>query len=173
MNLLDILIIAVVLFGLWRGFVAGAMKTALSLISWLAALVAATRLASSVSAMFVGVTDNAVLQTALGFLSVFLVVMVSLQLTVYVFGKTLKALKLDFLDKIAGAVLGAAIGVLKVLVILSITAPLLARLPVWQTSALAPNLLPLAPFAKTLLYEMADGVWQQVDRPIFETPNKH
>lgn len=172
MNLLDIIITAVVLFGLWRGFVAGAMKTALSLISWLTALVAATRLASSVSPMFVGVTDNGVLQTALGFICVFLVVVVSLKLIVYVFGKTLKALRLDFLDKIAGAVLGAATGVLKVLVVLSITAPLLTRLPIWQSSALAPNLLPLAPFAKTLIYKMADGIWQQVDRPVFETKHQ-
>lgn len=165
MTVLDMLILAIVLWGLWRGFQLGAMKTAVSLIAWLAGLVAATRLASLVSGMFESITNNTVLQLALGFLSVFLVVVILLQLIVSVFGKALKALKLDFLDKLAGGVLGAATGTLKVLVILSITAPLLTKHSIWHNSILAPALLPLAPIAKALMYEAAKEVWEEMDDP--------
>lgn len=165
MTLLDMAIAAIVLFGLWRGFLAGAMKTALSLASWLIALVAASRLASSVAPLFVGATDSAVLQLAMGFLAVFLVVMVMVQLIVYLSSHALKALKLDVLDRLAGGVLGAAVGVLKVLFVLSITAPLLTKLPMWERSVLAKALLPLAPTAKALLVHTAEDVWHSIDVP--------
>lgn len=162
MSILDIIIALVVLIGVWRGFRQGAMQTVILLVAWLAALVAATRLANVVAPSFVGVVDDAVLQTALGFLTVFLLTIALLKLVVYFFAKALAALKLSFVDKLAGGVLGAGLGVLKVLVVLSLIAPLLIRLPVWQTSPLAQSLMPFAPMAKQLVFEAVGKAWDEI-----------
>ena len=49
MSGLDIVIAVVVLIGLWRGFQVGLIKTAVGLVGWFIALIAATRLAGSVA----------------------------------------------------------------------------------------------------------------------------
>lgn len=164
MSILDIIIAVVVLIGVWRGFMRGAMRTVISLMAWLAALIAANRLAGVVAPSFAGVVDSAVLQSALGFVTVFLLTIALLQLVVYFFAKALSALKLSFIDKLAGGVLGAALGVLKVLVVLSLTAPLLIRLPIWQSSPLAQNLMPFAPMAKQLVYQAVGKAWDEINR---------
>ena len=164
MTVLDIIIAAVVLWGLYRGFQAGAIKTALTLIGWLVALVAGTRLADTVAPMFADFVDNTVLQTALGFLAVCLVVISIVHLIIYLFKSSLKALRLDFLDKLAGGVLGATKGVLKVLVVLSFTAPLLTHLPMWQSSALTQSLMPFAPMARQLITNATGEAWQYINQ---------
>ena len=49
MSGLDIIIAIVVLIGLWRGFQAGLIKTAVGLMGWFVALIVATRLATSIA----------------------------------------------------------------------------------------------------------------------------
>lgn len=156
-------IAVLVLWSLWRGFQVGAIKTALSLLSWLIALVTATKMATAALPLVAGLTDNSVLQLAAAFLLVFLLVLVFLQLLIYASKKALKITRLDFIDKIAGAVLGAGLGMLKVLAILTLTAPILSHFALWQRSPLAQNLLPLAPVAKTLIGQGAGSVWQQIN----------
>ena len=51
-----------------------------------------------------------------------------------------------------------------VLVILSISAPLLVQMPQWETSVLAPELLPYAPFGKALVSDMFGMAWDQVNQ---------
>lgn len=163
MSIIDLTIALVVLWGVYRGFVAGMIKTVMTLISWLVALVAASRLASSMQSFFVEFTDSAVLQLALSFVCVFLLVLALLQLIVWLFDKAFRALKLDIINKIAGGLLGGAVGLLKVLVVLSVASPLLVRLDVWDNSPIAQELLPLAPIAKTLVYKMAQDSLSLVD----------
>ncbi len=167
MSILDSIIAFIVLVDLWRGFNAGGVKTAMSLVSWLIALVVSTQLADQVAvviAPFLSL-NNSVLQLAVAFLLTFLVVIAVLHGVVYVFAKTLKVLKLSFLDKLAGGMLGAAKGVLKVLVVLSIVAPLLVKLPMWQSSPLAQSLVPFAPVAKQMVLKAFDTTWQQINLP--------
>lgn len=164
MSILDIGITALVLLSLWRGFRVGAITTALSLLSWLIALVTATKMASTALPLVAGLTDNSVLQLAAAFLLVFLLVLVFLQLLIYTSKKALKITRLDFVDKIAGAVLGAGLGVLKVLAILTLLAPVLSHFSLWQRSPLAQNLLPLAPVAKAMISKSAGDVWQQMNQ---------
>lgn len=166
MSILDVLIGITVLIGVYRGFMAGMIKTVMALISWLVALVAASKLAADFQSFFVPFAQSEVLQLALAFVFVFLMVLLILQIIVWFFNKAFRALKLDFVNKLAGGVLGGAVGLLKVLVVLSVAAPLLVRLPVWQSSPLAQNLLPLAPIAKTLVYEAADDVMDVVNEDL-------
>lgn len=165
MTLIDIFIVFVVLMGLWRGFVAGFVKMAASLLAWLSALIIASHTAKLVAPMLVKFIDNPVLQLAGAFLLVALIVITAVHLLASLLTGALKTLKLGVLDRLLGGVLGIATGVLKVLIILSITSPLLMQLPNWQASILAKNLLPMSPIATELLKKALDGTWEQIKNP--------
>ncbi len=165
MSIIDIFIAFMVLLGLWRGFQAGAIKTAMSLVAWFVALIVASALAKEFSPLFVSVVNNEVLQISLAFLAIVLVIVAIIHMISWLALKTLKLLKLGFLDSLLGGVLGAGKGVLKVLIVLSIASPLLVKLPNWQESILAQNLLPFAPVAQALLTEVLGEAWNQMENP--------
>ena len=164
MSGLDIVIAIVVLIGLWRGFQVGLIKTAVGLVGWFIALIAATRLAGVVSPQLSGMVQNPVLQMAMAFLLVVIIILAIMHLVAFVFSGVLKTLRLGVVDKMAGGVLGAAKNVLMVLVVLSVSAPLLVQMPQWQTSILAPELLPYAPMGKELVSDMFGLAWDQVNQ---------
>lgn len=165
MTVIDICIAFMVLIGLWRGFHAGAIKTAMSLVAWFVALILASSLAKPFAPLFAGVVDNLVLQVSLAFLVITLIIVAICHVVSWIAQKTLKTLKLGFLDKILGGILGAGRGVLKVLIILSVTSPLLAKSANWQQSILAQNLLPFAPVAQAIVTEILGEAWEQVENP--------
>lgn len=164
MSGLDIIIAVVVLIGLWRGFQVGLIKTAIGLVGWFIALIAATRLAGSVAPQLSGLVQNPVLQMALAFLVVVIAILAIMHLVAFVFSGVLKTLRLGVLDKMAGGVLGAAKNVLMILVVLSVSAPLLVQMPQWESSVLAPELLPYAPMGKALVSDMFGLAWEQVNQ---------
>lgn len=164
MSGLDIIIAIVVLIGLWRGFQAGLIKTAVGLMGWFVALIVATRLATSIAPQLSSLVASPVLQTALAFLIVVIVILAIMHLLAFIFSSALKTLNLSVLDKMAGGVLGAAKNTLMVLVVLSISAPLLVQLPQWQTSVLAPELMPYAPMGKELATDMLGMAWGQINQ---------
>ncbi|AAZ19133.1 possible colicin V production protein [Psychrobacter arcticus 273-4] len=164
MSGLDIVIAVVVLIGLWRGFQVGLIKTAVGLVGWFIALIAASKLAASVAPQLSGIVQNPVLQMASAFLLVVIAILAIMHLVAFVFSGVLKTLRLGVLDKMAGGILGAAKNVLMVLVILSISSPLLVQMPQWQTSVLAPELLPYAPVGRALVSDMFGMAWDQVNQ---------
>lgn len=164
MSGLDIVIAVVVLIGLWRGFQIGLIKTAVGLAGWFIAFIAATRLAGVVSPQLSGIVENPVLQLAMAFLLVVIIILAIMHLVAFVFSGVLKTLRLGIFDKMAGGVLGAAKNVLMVLVVLSVSAPLLVQMPQWQTSVLAPELLPYAPMGKELVSNVLGMAWDQINQ---------
>ncbi|MFC6205173.1 MULTISPECIES: CvpA family protein [Psychrobacter] len=164
MSGIDIIIAVVVLIGLWRGFQVGLIKTAVGLAGWFIALIAATRLASSVAPQLSAIVQNPVLQTALAFLIVVIVILTVMHSLAFIFSSALKTLRLGIVDKMAGGVLGAAKNVLVILVILSISAPLLVQTPQWQASVIAPELLPYAPIGKALAADVLGAAWDQINQ---------
>ncbi|MFA9485380.1 MULTISPECIES: CvpA family protein [unclassified Moraxella] len=165
MTFIDIVILFVVLLDMWRGFGAGFVKSVVSLVSWFLALVIASRTAKDIAPMLNILTDNTVLQIAAAFLLVVLVVIAMTHAVALMLNSITKSLHLGSVNRILGGVLGIITGVLKVLVILSVTSPLLSYLPNWQDSILAQNLLPLAPIATELLKEVLGEAWQQIQNP--------
>ena len=165
MSGLDIVIAVIVLIGLWRGFQVGLIKTAVGLLGWFIALIAATRLASIIAPQLSAIVQSPVLQTALAFLLVVIIILAIMHLLAFVFSSALKTLRLGIVDKIGGAVLGATKNILMVLVFLSISAPLLVQLPQWQASVLAPELMPHAPLGKTLAADLMGVAWSQMNQP--------
>lgn len=164
MSGLDIIIAIIVLIGLWRGFQVGLIKTAVGLAGWFIALIAATQLASHVAPQLSAIVQNPVLQMAAAFILVVIVILAAMHLIAYVFSGVLKTLRLGVVDKMAGGILGAAKNTLMVLVVLSVSAPLLVQMPQWQTSVIAPELLPYAPMAKVLASDMLGLAWDQVNQ---------
>ncbi|MGO2386680.1 MAG: CvpA family protein [Psychrobacter sp.] len=164
MSGLDIVIAIVVLIGLWRGFQLGLIKTAIGLVGWFIALIAATSLAGVVSPQLADIVQSPVLQMAMAFLLVVIVILAIMHLMAFVISGILKTLRLGILDKMAGGVLGAAKNVLMVLVVLSVSAPLLVQMPQWQTSVLAPELMPYAPMGKALVTEVLGMAWDQINQ---------
>lgn len=156
--IIDLIIVVLLALGLYRGFQAGAVKTVLSFASWLAGLVLATVLASPLAPFFADFADSELGQKALAFLAVVVVVVGIGHVVVWFFQKTLKILRLSLLDKLAGGVIGVAKELLKVLILLSIFAPILVKTDQWQHTTLAQMILPFAPVAKVI----AQDVWQEV-----------
>lgn len=150
MNTFDFFIAAIVLFALWRGFSAGFVKSFISLVGWLVALIAASRFAGDVGHLFTGMVSSPKLQLALGFLLIVLVSLTVLTIVSMVANKIMETLHIKILDRVAGGVLGALKGILVVLIFMSISAPVIQRLPFWQNSTLVPELMPFAPVAMKL-----------------------
>lgn len=161
MNILDIIIISIIFWGTYKGFAYGLLRTVCRLLAWVFAFVAANLFAPMTQHFFAGVSDNTVLQLAASYVFVFLcALLMFMPISYAIFKKLLRVLRLHFLDKIAGMAAGAALGLSKVLVPLSAASPVLLHFDIWQQSMLAGQLLPLAPVAKTLLKQTADGAMQ-------------
>ncbi|PID37823.1 MAG: colicin V production protein [Pseudomonadales bacterium] len=163
MNGLDIVILIFVVLGMWKGFSVGLIQSVVSIIGWLLALILGSKLSDSVAPYFVDIVKSDVLQLALGFLTIVLVVITILHVVAYILRSILSTLKLGLLDKMAGGVLGAGRNVLVVLVVLSVSAPLFAKMAVYQSSLLTQELLPYAPVAREIVEETFGEAWQQLD----------
>ena len=100
--MLDIIIAVIVLIGLWRGYQAGFIRTAIGLVGWFIALVAATRLADDIAPQMTEFVASPVLQTGLAFLAVALVVLAIMQVVGFMARSLIKGLKLSLLDQMAG-----------------------------------------------------------------------
>ena len=161
--MIDFIILIIILLGVWRGLMAGAVRTAVSLVAWIFALVMGSSLAAPLASLFVSFTDSQMMQIALAFLTVAFVILIFGQIVVYILIKTLKLLRLGFLDKLLGGVLGAVKGLIKVLIILSVMSPVLVHLSSFQNASLAQSLLPFAPIAKQLAIEVVGDLKDVVD----------
>lgn len=156
--IIDLIIIALLGLGLYRGFKSGAVKTILSFVSWLAGLILATALASPFAPFFASFAEDLLVQKALAFFTIVVVVVSLGHAVTWIAQKTLKALYLGFLDKLIGGGIGIAKELLKILILLSIFSPILAKTQTFQEATLAQMILPFAPVAKVI----AQDVWQDV-----------
>lgn len=150
MSFLDICILVVLILGLWRGFRVGLLRSLVGLFGWLFALVLATFLAKPLSPLFASFFANEISSIITAFLMVAITVISVLHLILWLMSRTLKGLKLSFLDKLAGAVFGFGRNFLAVLLLISVVAPFAERTNFWQDTQIAKSLLPLTPFVVSL-----------------------
>lgn len=160
--MIDGIIGIIILVGLWRGLMRGAIKTIMSLVAWFLALALATKFAQPIAFLLTDITTNTISQLVLAFVLIVISLLLVGRIISWLLSKTLKVLRLGLLDRLVGAGLGAAVGLLKVLVILSICSPLLVYFPSWQSSAFIELFLPFAPVAKLLLLETFGETWEQI-----------
>ena len=103
MSGLDIIIAIVVLIGLWRGFQAGLIKTAVGLMGWFVALIAATRLATPIAPQL-SLSCQSGTADGIGFFDSRDCYFSHHALLAFIFSSALKTLNLSVLDKVAGGV---------------------------------------------------------------------
>jgi len=162
---LDILIAVIVLWSLYRGFRVGLIESLVGLLGWFATLYVGTHFARSMAHMFSGVVADPVLQTALAFLVIVLLMLMILWGASLLLKSLISALALTPIEKLAGGVFGAARGVLIVLVIMSLIGSWASKETWWQKSVLAPSLLPYAPLALNEGRTLAATAWDELVSP--------
>lgn len=162
MNIFDIVLSVIVLLGLARGFQKGLIKSVIGLVGWLVALVLASKMANPAGRLFSDMIDSPELQVATGFLMVVLVTITVLHLVGLIAEKLLTELNLTIVDRFAGGVLGAAKGILVVLVLISLTAPVFKKMTFWKDSIFVPQLLPLAPIAMQFSKDIVNNTMTEV-----------
>lgn len=151
----DFVILLVVTLGLWRGFRLGLIKTTISLLGWLVAVVTASRMTFELAPLMSTIVSDTNLQLGLAFMVIVLLVLTLMHMAGYLITQVMNTLRLGIFDKMLGGVLGGAKNLLVVLVMLNVTAPILQYTPWWTTSHLTQSLLPYAPIAKSLTQDMA------------------
>lgn len=123
-----------VLFGVMRGLV----REVMSLVAWIAAFVAANFLAAEVAALLPQGWATEELRLLVGFMVVFLIVLVIMSILAILASKLVKSAGLAWEDRALGGGFGLARGLL-VVIILVLLAGLtsLPRQPAWRNAALS------------------------------------
>jgi membrane protein required for colicin V production len=135
-------------FGVWRGLV----REVLSILGWIIAFLAANLLAGPLGPAMPQAIPSPELRVAAAYVAVFVVSLIATALLGLLLSKILKATGLGGVDRMLGALFGAARGLLIVL-----AAALLAglssapRQPFWRDSASGPLLAQAAQALKPLL----------------------
>lgn len=168
MAMLDVMILLMLFFGLWRGFQLGLLRSLVSLFGWFFALIFATYFAKPLSIYFANMTTSATLAMVIAFIVVALVVIIGLQFILWIMSKTLQGLRLSFLDKLVGAIFGVGKNLLVVLLILSLITPLVQNTQAWKQSVIIPELLPFAPFALQMSKSMANQAMDKTTESLDE-----
>ena len=153
MNAADLAILAIVLLSVAIGVARGFMVEALSLASWIVAVIAATVLGPSLAGVFEGRVDTPSIRIALGYGLVFLATLMVGALVTWAVRRLVEESGLSGTDRMLGLVFGLVRGVIivVVLVLLAGLTPF-PRDPWWRESralpsfqALARDFLPLVP----------------------------
>jgi membrane protein required for colicin V production len=154
MNAADAAILGIVLLSVVIGIARGFIVEALSLGTWIAAAVAATVLGPQLADLFIGHIELPSARIALGYLIVFLLVLVAGALVTWAVRRLVEESGLSGTDRMLGLVFGLVRGVLivVVLVLLAGLTPF-PRDPWWRESQALPSFRRLAATALPWLPE--------------------
>lgn len=152
MTLFDYLVIAVVGLSVILSVFRGAIREVLALLSWLTAFVAAQAYAGTIAAYLPSSLQNVSIRLLVGFVIVFLLVLILSALLALAISKLVRAVGLGPLDRGMGAIFGLLRGMLAVLIVVLLcgltSAP---QHPVWREAMLSPPLEAMAVSIKPLL----------------------
>jgi membrane protein required for colicin V production len=160
---LDITISVIVLFSLYRGFKAGLVASLVGLVGWFATLYVGTHYARGMGYVFASVVKDPVLQTAIAFLVIVLLMLMIVWGVSLILKSLINALALTPLEKLAGGVFGAVRGVLIVLVVMSFVSSWASTESWWNDSVLAKSLLTYAPLALAAGHQLATTAWSEIN----------
>jgi membrane protein required for colicin V production len=136
------------LWGLWRGLV----REVLSILAWVIAFLAANLLAGPLAPQLEALLDSPALRVAAAYLAVFIVALFAVSLLAYVVSRLVHAAGLSGLDRMLGALFGAARGVLIVVALVLIAGlTSLPRHADWSESVSGPWLSRVARVLKPWL----------------------
>lgn len=140
----DYAILATIAVSLLVGLLRGFIKEVFSLVVWAAAFVVAYRFSGDVAALMEEQVSLPSARTALGFIGLFIVVLVIGGLANYLLGRLVESTGLSGTDRLLGGVFGVARGVALVVVAILVTGftPLPAD-PWWKESRMIQSFMPL------------------------------
>lgn len=143
------------LVGLWRGLV----REAFSLGVWIAAIVAATLFGASVSALYANWIDLPSAQVALGYATVFILVLIVGGLLTWLVGRIVESTGLGATDRLFGLGFGLLRGgVMVAALILVLGYTPFPRDPWWQQSELIPRFEPVAQWLREWVPDALDDL---------------
>lgn len=153
-NSVDLCVIAIVglsvVISLWRGFV----REALSLVTWVVSVWLGIEYAASTRTLFVGLVSNAHLQLIAGFLTVFLVVLISGTIINFLISKVIHKTGLSGTDRLLGSLFGFTRGVMIVAVMFVVVdGTQLKQTTSWKQAQLMPHFRPVAAWLQHFLPE--------------------
>jgi membrane protein required for colicin V production len=142
MTAFDLIVIGIVglsaVFAFWRGFV----RVVMSLVGLVAAVLAAIHLSPSASDQLRMLSDSPTTRYLAAFALIFIVVVLICALLGWLLSRAIRAVGLGFIDRLLGAVVGVARGVLIVVIgVLLAGLTTLPRQEWWQNASFAPPLV--------------------------------
>ena len=158
MPVADIVILVVIAFSMWKGFSRGLVREALALIGWLVGLVLAINGYEEVARMLAPFIQTPSLQKAAAFLLLCLSMVLLSYMAALVLQQLLKALALNWADRLMGCGFGAARGLLIVLLAVGLLAPFVKEDAWWQEADFPKALVPYVPIA----HQLTDELKQQI-----------
>lgn len=158
LSILDVVIVLLLAMRTWRGYRVGAVRTFFSLISWLVAFVVAMQTAQIGAPIFATVADTLLMQKIWAFCVIFVGVLIVLRILAAVLVLILRIVLLGFVDRLLGGLLGFFLESFKIVLVLSVFAPIVIKTDVWQHSQIAPMFLPAA----EVLADFVQASWRSL-----------
>jgi membrane protein required for colicin V production len=160
MTLIDYAVLAIIALSVLFGVIRGLVREVLSLVAWISAFVAANFLAGEFAPLLPQGWATEELRLLVGFMVVFLVVLIAMSILAILASKLVKSAGLAWEDRAFGGGFGLARGVLVVL-ILALLAGLtsLPRQPAWRNALLR---TPLEAAAKRVQAWLPAGFSQRI-----------
>lgn len=161
MNWPDYAILATIVISLLVGLLRGFIKEVFSLVVWAAAFVVSYRFAGDVAMLMEPHVSLPSARTAIGFIGLFIVVLVIGGLINYLLGRLVQSTGLSGTDRLLGGFFGVARGVALVVAAILVTG--FTPLPAdgwWKESRLIHSFMPLVAWSSGLLPE---GVAEYLD----------
>jgi len=158
-NQLDIVLALVVVIASVRGAVRGFVSEALAMSAVILAVAAAVLFSSDLTGALTGLIGGSIWNQVIAFLLIFIVVYLVVKLVEGLLHSGVERLSLHKLDRVLGLLLGAAEGVIVVLLVLLVLSiqPFVDVTDLLAGSVVAESLLPLLVPARDYLDEMREG----------------
>lgn len=157
MNAADWIIVAVIGLSTLLSVLRGFSLEAISLASWLLALVGARLLAPSLAALLGNWIGNTELRELAAFGILFVAILLTGMLISHLLSDAVRRSSLSLGDRVLGMAFGFVRGILIVVVVITFGARWLSGESWWQTSRLVPHLVLLGDWTREMTHRL--GVW--------------
>ena len=137
----DIVIVIIILLSAVIGLLRGLLKEVLSLATWFAAFILALYFAPVLAAQMIGQVEDHSLRLVVGFVTVFLIVLIVGTLAQWMVKKLVLGTGLTGTDRFLGFLFGSARGVLVCIIALIAMRPFAEASEWWVNSAITPEML--------------------------------
>lgn len=154
LNLTDFIIIGVVILSLLISLARGFIREALSLLTWIAAILFAFRFSGAVSDMMAGMIGSQGTRSVVAFVGLFIVILIIGGILNHIISSLISGSLLKGFDRILGVFFGIARGLLVIgLFVLFAGQTGFAKADWWKKSQLIPQFAPVTQVIKELFPE--------------------